>query len=136
MRPRARFVAYGLLGWCAEVAYTGLAGIHRDGDRALPAHTSLWMFPVYGLLLPLYEPLHDRLDGRAPAPVRGLAYGLGFMTIEYASGRLIRRLAGTAPWDYSGARWNAGGLVRADYLPLWAAAGLAMERVHEALREG
>lgn len=96
-----RFAVYGLLGVAAEVAFTGLADVRRSGDLRLRAHTTLWSLPIYGLLQPLYEPLHDTLRGRAPAPVRGLAYGIGILAVEYASGRTLRRLLGQAPWDYT-----------------------------------
>jgi hypothetical protein len=84
-RPLARFAAYGLIGWCAEVACTGLHDFGRTRHPRLLARSSLWMFPIYGLMQPLYGPLHD------------------------------------------------DGLVLPDYFPLWAAAGLAMERVHDRL---
>jgi uncharacterized membrane protein len=91
------------------------------------------MFPVYGLAQPLFEPVHEAMRGRLPAPVRAAVYAAGFATVEYASGRVFRLLLGRAPWDYSHARWNLDGLVRADYVPLWALAGLGLERVHDAL---
>ena len=91
------------------------------------------MFPVYGLAQPLFEPVHDAIRVRLPAPVRACVYAVGFSTVEYASGHVFRRTLGRAPWDYSHARWNVHGLVRADYLPLWGLAGLGLERVHDAL---
>ena len=129
---RGRFVAYGLLGWCVEVAFTGLHDFLRHKDPRLAARTSLWMLPIYGLLQPLYEPLHDALRRRSTA-VRAIVYGTGFMAIEYTSGWALRQVFGEAPWDYSDARRHLHGLVRFDYFPLWALAGLAMERVHDEL---
>jgi hypothetical protein len=131
--PFGRFVAYGLIGWCAEVAFTGVHDFIRTRDPRLPSRSSLWMFPIYGLMQPLYEPLHDAMRDRVPAPARGAVYGALIMAIEYASGRLLRRAVGQAPWDYSSARHHLHGLVRPDYFPVWAAAGLAMERVHDRL---
>jgi len=49
---------------------------------------------------------------------------------------VLRLALGEAPWDYSHARWNLHGLVRAEYVPLWALAGLGLERVHDALTRG
>jgi len=48
---------------------------------------------------------------------------------------LLGALAGTraVPWDYSHARLGIDGLVRLDYLPLWAAYGLGLERLHDLL---
>ena len=128
-----RFLAYGLLGWCGEVLFTGLHDFARDRDNRLPSRTSLWMFPIYGLLLPMFEPLHDALRDRAPAPVRALAYAAGFFGVEYCSGRLLRAVLGRAPWDYSSARRNLHGLIRFDYSPIWGLAGLALEPVHDRM---
>ena len=130
-----RFAAYGLLGWCAEVAFTGVTGFARDRDWRLPAYTSLWMLPTYGLVQPLFEPVRDALEARgAPAPLRAAAYGLGFLGVEYSTGRLMRALIGDASWDYSYARLHVHGLIRPDYFPIWAAAGMALERVDDHLR--
>ncbi len=127
-----RFLAYGLVGWCAEVAFTGLHDFVRYRDRRLPSRTSLWMFPIYGLLQPLFEPLHDGLRDRPPL-VRAAAYGAGIMALEYTTGRLLRAAVGEAPWDYSDVRRHVHGLVRPDYFPMWAAAGLALEPLHDLL---
>jgi len=71
--------------------------------------------------------VHDRLRGRAPAPARGLVYGIGILGVEYAAGRVLRRALGAAPWDYSYAGRSIDGLVRPDFLPLWALFGLGLE---------
>ena len=77
--------------------------------------------------------MHDRLRGRAPAAARGLVYGIGILAVEYAAGRVLRRVLGAAPWDYSYAGRSIDGLVRPDFLPLWTLFGLGLERVHDAL---
>ena len=128
-----RFVAYGLIGWCGEVVMTGVHDFVRTRDLRLQSRTSLWMFPIYGLMQPLYEPLHDALRDRIPAPVRAAIYGVGIMAVEYVSGRALRAAVGDAPWDYTYARRHIHGLVRPDYFPMWAVAGLAMETVHDRL---
>ena len=91
------------------------------------------MLPVYALIQPLFEPVHQAMRGRVPLWGRALVYGGGFHAAEYISGRLLRRLVGRAPWDYSNARWQLDGLIRFDYFPLWAATGLLTERVHDVL---
>jgi len=137
MRSRlGRFAVYGALGLGTELAFTGLKDLARSGGRSFRGHTSPWMFPVYGLAQPLFEPAHDALRSRAPVPARALAYAAGFTAVEYASGRVLRAVLGEAPWDYAHARWNVHGLIRADYAPLWALAGLGLERVHDALTRG
>jgi uncharacterized membrane protein len=123
MTPARRAAVYGVAGVTGELAFTGV--------RGRPS-TSLWMVPVYGLAAPLFEPVHDRLRHRGVV-ARLTAYAVGFSVVEYGSGRILRRVHGAAPWDYSHARLNVHGLVRAAYLPVWAVAGLACERLHDAL---
>lgn len=130
-----RFVLYGMLGWCVEIVWTALRSTATREQRGwrLAGVTSLWMFPIYGLLAPLYEPLHTALRPQ-PWPLRGLVYGLGFLTVEYVGGWLLRRLVGVCPWDYTGrSRFQVHGLTRLDYGPLWALFGLALEPVHDLL---
>jgi hypothetical protein len=128
-RP-GRLIVYAAAGWGVDACFTALHSLRRTGR---PRRSSFWNAPVYALAQPLFEPLHDGLRGRAPAPARGLVYGVGILAVEYAAGRLFRRARGQAPWDYSYARWNVDGLVRPDFLPLWALYGLALERLHDAL---
>jgi len=127
-RP-GRAVVYAAAGWGVDACFTALNSVRRTGR---PQSSSLWNAPIYALAQPLFEPLHDRLRGR-PLGARALAYGTGILTVEYAAGRLFRRVIGRAPWDYSYARHHVDGLVRPDFLPMWALYGLALERLHDAL---
>lgn len=130
-----RFFIYGLLGWCIEIVWTALSStINRtqQGWR-LRGETYLWMFPIYGLIAPLYEPAHTAIR-LWPWLLRGAVYALGFMAIEYVTGWLLRKLTGACPWDYtSRSRWQIHGLIRLDYAPLWALLGLALEPLHAFL---
>lgn len=127
-----RGLAYGIAGWTAEVAFTGVKQGLR-GERRLEGHTYLWMLPIYGLAAPLFEPLHDRIRDW-PTGLRAATYAAGIMSVEYASGWALERAIGVCPWDYSErARLHLHGYVRLDYAPLWATAGLALERMHDAL---
>jgi uncharacterized membrane protein len=134
--PAARFAVYGTLGLVVEVVFTGTHEALASRGRRVRGHTSGWMFPVYGLIQPLFEPAHDAMRGRLRWPARALLYAGGFLAVEYASGAVYRRVLGAAPWDYSRARSNIHGLVRMDYAIYWAAAGLVLERVDDALRGG
>jgi hypothetical protein len=129
----ARAAFYAALGWSTDFAFNQLLA-RRRGQRVLELRTSAWNLPLYALIQPLYEPLHDALRGRA-MPLRAVAYGAGFIVVEYASGRVLRRACGVAPWDYSHARLQLHGLTRFDYFPLWGAYGLALERVHDRLTQ-
>ena len=122
-----RFLAYGLAGWAVDSLFVW---VHTGRRRP----SSLVNVPVYGLAQPLFEPLHGRMRHR-PLALRGLVYGAGILGVEYASGRLLRRLLGSAPWDYGEAPLGIdGGLVRLDYLPIWGIFGLGLERLHDLLR--
>jgi hypothetical protein len=127
----ARAALYGALGWSTDFAFNQLLSTGRG--QPLENRTSPWMLPLYALIQPLYEPVHDALRGRV-WPLRAAAYGAGFIAVEYASGRVLRRLSGASPWDYSHARLQLHGLTRFDYFPLWGAYGLGLERLHDLIR--
>jgi len=135
-RPE-RALAYGMLGWATEVAFTAVQGVASGSSRdwRLRGHSYLWMLPIYGLVAFLYEPVHDRVRER-PAWQRAAAYAAGFLACELATGSAIRRAVGLVPWDYTGrTRFAVGrGAMRLDYAPLWAVAGLLLERVDDSLR--
>jgi len=96
-----RFCIYGLLGWCREVVWTAVTekAWGNQGDWRLVGHTYLWMFPIYGLLAPLGEPLHNVLRTQLWL-WRGLAYLVGIWGTEYVTGWLLAKLTGKCPWDY------------------------------------
>jgi len=120
-----RFFVYGALGCLLEVLWTGLAAL-KNRNFKLNSSTSLWMFFIYGMVVAL-EPFF-----RIAAPLnfflRGLIYAALIMVGEFVTGSLLKR-ADFCPWDYSAARFNVKGVVRADYFPAWFAAGLFFEQV-------
>ncbi len=77
-----RFILYGLGGWCGEVLFTAtrdrLRG--RVRDWKLKGTTYLWMFPLYGSIVFLYEPLHDAIRSW-PWVARGVLYTIGFFAV-------------------------------------------------------
>ena len=130
MRRTTRTAIYSGVGFVTEIGFSALHDLVRK--RAPRFRTSPWMFPIYALIQPLYEPLHDALRDR-PAYQRAITYSAGFLAIEYSTGWLLRQLRGEAPWDYSESRLNVDGLIRLDYSIFWAAAGLALEPLHDSL---
>jgi hypothetical protein len=139
-RPLSRLqrgLAYGLLGWSAEIAFTAAQGAldSRTRSARLMGHSYLWMLPIYGLSAFLFEPLHDVVRSR-PAWQRAAAYAAGITAVEYAAGMALRRGIRLVPWDYTGKSRLVipGGATRLDYVPLWAAAGMLLERVDDQLR--
>lgn len=129
-----RFWIYGLLGWCFEIVWTAVTEkvTRRQLDWKLTGHTYLWMLPIYGLLAPLGEPVHNFLRPHIWV-LRGLMYLLGIWLIEFITGWLLRRLTGKCPWDYSHFRGNIKGIITPQYAPVWFLFGLGFERVHDAL---
>ena len=127
-----RFILYGLGGWCGEVIFTAVTESLPRRDWRLTGTTYLWMFPIYGLLALLYEPVHDAIRD-VPWPVRAVVWSVGFTAVELITGWLIARLTGRCPWDYSGKRWAINSYIRWDFFPVWALIGLALEPVHDFL---
>ena len=127
-----RFIIYGVLGWAAEIFWTGLPK-RRPIDWKLQGHTQWWTLPIYGQIATLYEPLHDHVRP-LPLLLRGLIYAAGFIGVEFLAGILIEWLTGEIPWDYTGkTRWQYKGATRLDYAPLWFIFGLVLEPVHDYL---
>lgn len=127
-----RFVLYGLGGWCGELIFTAITESLPRRDWRLVGRSYLWMFPIYGLIAPCYEPIHDWIR-MWPWAGRLLVWAAGFTLVEWATGWLIARLIGRCPWDYSSYRWHINPYIRWDYLPLWGVVGLALEPVHDFL---
>ena len=129
------FLAYGVLGWCAEIVWTAvtqkISGKARDWR--LIGETSLWAFPLYGSIAFWFEPLHDALRMQFVI-LRALVYLVGAWTVEYAGGWLIWKISGSKPWDYAnawGGSWN--GLIRWNFVAIWPLVGLGLELVHDYL---
>lgn len=131
-----RCAAYAVVGVATEVVFTGA----RDGvlrrDWRLQGHSYLWMVPIYGMSAYLFEPVHEAVRGRSLWQ-RAAAYSAGIMGVEYLTGMALKKVVGVVPWDYSGhSRWVLpGGATRLDYAPMWAVAGLALERIHDGLAD-
>jgi uncharacterized membrane protein len=113
-----RLVAYGALGWCLEVLFTGLASVLLRRDRAATGTTYLWMFPIYAAGGLLFELLAHRLAAW-PLWSRLGAYLLALYAVEFSTGYLLERLLGRCPWHYGERGVSLRGLVRLDYAPLW-----------------
>ena len=129
-----RFLIYGAFGWCFEIVWTAVTEKVRGAQRdwRLTGHTYLWMFPIYGLLAPIGEPVHNALRNY-PWILRGPIYLVAIWATEFVTGWLIKALTGKCPWDYSQLRWNFRGIIALEYAPVWFLFGLAFERVHDVL---
>ena len=119
------FAICGLTGWCMEILFTSFGAL-LQGNTQLTGHTSVWMFPIYGMAS-LIEPIYYKIK-HWPALFRGFFYAAAIMVGEFLSGSILRFFS-ICPWDYSGSPYNIKGLVRLDYFPLWVIAGLIFERL-------
>lgn len=136
-----RFLIYGAFGLCAEVIWTAVYDavilirqrVARHHSLRLEGKTYLWMFPIYGLCVLLFEPAHDLVRAWW-VPGRLAIYVPAILLVEYVCGWLLRVALGRCPWDYGPTRWSLHGLIRLDYSPLWAVFSLLLERLHDALR--
>ena len=127
---KKRFVLYGALGWILEVLWTGLGSLMR-GDISLGCYTSIWMFPIYGLVV-FFEPICDTIR-RWNILLRGGVYTLCIFVVEYATGMLLKKITGVCPWDYSASKYHINGIIRLDYAPVWFGAGLFFEKIHRVV---
>lgn len=121
------FFRCGFIGWCMECFWTGLGSFkERSKDKRLLCHTSVWMFPIYGLAA--FIPSVYKTIKTKPAYFRGTVYAFGIFFFEFVTGSVLKK-HNACPWDYSSAKLNYKGLIRLDYGPCWAAAGLLFERI-------
>lgn len=138
-----RFLFYACLGLAGEVVFTAvcarlgvvLTSDMDDGDaRAgwrLKGHSFVWMIPIYGVGLLVFELAHDALRAQ-PWLLRGLVYVGSLYAVELAASLLLIRMTGAHVWRWVG-RGNVGGHVHLAMAPLWLALGLMLEPLHDLL---
>ena len=118
-----RFLLCGVIGWCAEILWTGLHAL-LEGQMKLIGKSSLWMFPIYGCAA-IIAPL-SKLYHRFHIILRGLIYMIHIFFGEFLFGTILKKF-GICPWDYTSSPYHIGGVIRLDYAPLWFALGLFFE---------
>jgi len=122
------FIQCGFIGWGAELIWTSLHNRIENHDKRLMGHSSLYMFPIYGMAA-LLKPCAVRLRKKHRSRLsRGLIYMTMIFFTEYSTGYVLKK-AGRCPWDYSQAPLNINGLIRLDYAPCWFALGLLYEQI-------
>jgi hypothetical protein len=141
-----RLLFYACLGVAAEVVFTALCarmGIALTPDmddpeaRAgwrLKGHSFVWMLPIYGVGLGVFEIVHDLLRHHSWL-LRGCTYVAALYAIELAASLALGRLTGAHVWRWVG-RGALGGHVHLAMAPLWFAATLALEPLHDLLMRG
>lgn len=119
------FFICGITGWCMEIIFTSL-GNFLTGNYTLTGHTSLWMFPIYGIAAFIY-PVYRKINF-FPLWLRAALYGISILTVEFVTGYILKKW-GFCPWNYAGAYWNLLGIIRLDYFFFWCIAGLIFEKL-------
>ncbi|MDF2485267.1 MAG: hypothetical protein K0R46_1435 [Herbinix sp.] len=109
-----------------ECFWTGLDSLRKHTDKTLSCHTSVWMFPIYGMAACL-TPICKKLKTHS-ALLRGGVYAFFIYIGEFATGVFLKK-HGACPWDYSKAKLNYKGVIRLDYAPVWFLAGLFFEKI-------
>ena len=119
------FLICGVIGWCMEIIFTSLGSL-LIGNFTLKAHTSLWMFPIYGLATFIF-PLYQKITF-FPIWLRASLYAILIFFVEFTSGLLLKAFQ-LCPWNYEHATWNLAGVIRLDYFFFWCIAGLMFEKI-------
>ena len=119
--PVARFIVYGLVGWCIECLFTSLVDLATGaGDLRLRGYSYLWMHPIWGTGLLLGEQFVGVMKRAGLS--RLLRATLGMLlcfAVEYTTGAVLVAVVGLCPWDYSASWASVHGLIRLDYAPYW-----------------
>lgn len=138
-RGLIRFVLFGIWGLAFEVCGTGIPRWFEAGEPVMRGYSSIWMFPIYGLLGFLVAPIRDPLKARhIPLVFRAAVYMAGFFIVEYASGMLYLAVGLNqqgadiwhAVWDYSKEPYNLHGQIKASFIPVWYVTGLIVEPLY------
>lgn len=119
------FLICGITGWCMEIIFTSLGSL-LTGDFTLTGHSSLWMFPIYGIaafIFPLYQKI-----AYFPIWLRASLYAVLIFFVEFITGMLLKTFH-LCPWNYEHAAWNLAGVIRLDYFFFWCIAGLVFEKL-------
>lgn len=121
------FFLCGAIGWCLECFWTGLGSLFgKRKDRKLTCHTSLWMFPIYGMAS--FIRLLSKIMKKKCALFRGGVYSCFILSTEFLTGNLLKKFR-ACPWDYSKSKFNFEGVIRFDYIPVWFFVGLLYEKL-------
>lgn len=131
MNKNTRFIIYGLSGWCAEIIWNGVRSLVA-GDIILRGWTSMWMFPIYGLMIFL-EPIHNRIRN-FHLIIRGGIYTVLIFLVEFLTGLILSVILGACPWDYTDSSLSVCGVIRLDFAPVWSMGGLLFEKLHDILK--
>ncbi|XP_054654924.1 transmembrane protein 229B-like [Dunckerocampus dactyliophorus] len=124
----ARLYVYALHGCLCEVCFTAVLDWCSIQDRRMMGYSSLWALPMYASAIYVMERLRSwLLTHHQPLPLRLVTYTLFIYLWEFTWGTALRLLK-ACPWDYSGYKYNLGGLVTLEYAIPWAVAAFIAEQ--------
>jgi uncharacterized membrane protein len=127
------FIVFGVLGIFGEVIFTALAGLLKTRRWRLNGESYIWMFPIYGLIAFLFDPLNQQIAGLSWI-ARGLIYMLAIYVVEYVTGSLLTKLTGGHIWQYTG-RFNLHGQIQLAHAPVWFVVGLVVEKYYNDMEQ-
>jgi uncharacterized membrane protein len=150
-----RFFIIGMMSYIVEVFFTGLESTVRemshlftrphysfDFQLATQGHVGIFAFFVYCwaaipftfLTFPLKRLIKDNfIIPKLGILIRGIIYGLIFMSFEFAIGIFLLLVFHMRAWDYRRLPFNILGVVTFLYLPGWTIIGIFGEWFHERL---
>ncbi len=120
------FIVFGVLGIFGEVIFTACATWLKNHKWRLNGESYIWMFPIYGLIAWLFDPVNQVIGG-LPWVVRGFCYMIAIYIVEYITGALLTKLTGDHIWKYTG-KYNIHGQVQLVHAPVWFITGLVVEK--------
>jgi len=122
------FLVFSFFGVGIEVFFTAIGHYIKNKNLSFQGKSYLWMFPIYGSLGLIIEPLYHALKA-VPFIFRGFIYLLVIMAGEFISGYILRLIIKKCPWEYK-TKWSVMGLVNLAYAPFWLIFGYLSELLY------
>lgn len=128
------FILFGCLGITVEIFFTALVDLYGQvmnggiTNLSLAGKSYIWMFPIYGLIALLFEPLYKMVHNYNVI-FRTFIYAIAIFVVEFATGWLLDVITGYCPWEYH-SRWAVMGYIRLDYLFFWMGFSYLVEKLY------
>jgi len=124
---------WGMFGLCCEIMFTAMVNLFSKKRYNLIGHTSIWMFPIYGIGLTYGFSLIQYIISNDF--IRYLSYPLWIWLVEILIGYPASK-AGVRIWDYrylsDDKHWK--GIISFVHFPIWIFFGFLVEFVDELLK--
>jgi len=122
------FFIYSFFGVGIEVFFSSIHDYIRYKDIAFRGRSYLWMFPLYGSLGLIIEPLYNLIKF-IPFLLRGFIYLVIILAGELIYGYILKLIIKKCPWEYK-TKWTIMGIVKLNYLPFWLLFGYLSELLY------